>query len=434
MQHQSSFLAHARRFSALAATALLAASALSMPALAQNGTPPGADVDSLLRLARERNPDYAAVRQEASAASERIEAAGALPDPRLRVELQDLTMSGTQNPTLSPSRVGSTKYTVMQDLPWFGKRDLQREIAVREADGAQGRARAGWAELAARIKNGYAQFYYIDQNLRLSTEILDLLTRLEQVAQARYAGGLAAQTDVIRAQMERSNMQNELIALENDKRTAQSRLNVLLARPANAELAAPQRLRALPPPARLDHDALQERLRNGNPLVFADEARVGAAEKSRDLTYKNRYPDLTLGIVPVQVGSGVRQWEVMLELNIPLQQGSRRSKEREAEALLAAARSRKEATTNQLQSELSETLSALDAARRTAQLSADRLLPQAELTFRSALASYENGKVDFATVLEAQRQIRQARQTNIKAQAEGQARLADLERLLGEDL
>jgi outer membrane protein TolC len=62
------------------------------------------------------------------------------------------------------------------------------------------------------------------------------------------------------------------------------------------------------------------------------------------------------------------------------------------------------------------------------------LLPQAELTFNSALAGYENGKVDFATLLDAQRQIRQARQTQIKAQFEAQTRFTEIEKLIGEDL
>ena len=42
--------------------------------------------------------------------------------------------------------------------------------------------------------------------------------------------------------------------------------------------------------------------------------------------------------------------------------------------------------------------------------------------------------MDFATLLDAQRQIRKAKQDVIKAQAEQQARLADIERLIGEDL
>lgn len=102
--------------------------------------------------------------------------------------------------------------------------------------------------------------------------------------------------------------------------------------------------------------------------------------------------------------------------------------------MLAAARARKDALTDQAQADLSDSLSALDAARRTETAISTSLLPQAELSFKAALASYENGKVDFATLLDAQRQIRQARQNRIKVQAEGQARLADIERLLGEDL
>ena len=67
---------------------------------------PGASVDSLLEFARERNPEYAAMRFEAEAAGERVAPAGALPDPRLRTELMDITKSGEQNPSLLPGQIG----------------------------------------------------------------------------------------------------------------------------------------------------------------------------------------------------------------------------------------------------------------------------------------------------------------------------------------
>jgi cobalt-zinc-cadmium efflux system outer membrane protein len=394
----------------------------------------GSGVESLLDYAKANNPEYASMRHEAAAARERASAAGALPDPKLRVELQDITMFGQQNPTLLPSRVGSTRYTLMQDVPWFGKRGLQREIATLDADGATGRTMGTWADISSRIKSAYAQFYYIHQNQRLTSEILDLMGQLEKVAQARYAGGLAAQSDAIRAQVEKTNISNELVVLESERRMTQARLNMLLARPANEPLANPERLRALPAPAKLDFAALLDRIRGRNPLLFADDARLRAAEKSRDLTHKDRYPDVTFGIAPVQYRNSVKEWEVMFELNIPLQQSARRSREREAEAMLSAARSRKDATLNQVQAELAESLSALDAARRIETSIANSLLPQAELTYRAALAGYENGKVDFATLLDAQRQIRQAKQNQIKVQADAQVRLADIERLLGEEL
>ncbi|HAL37187.1 MAG TPA: transporter [Polaromonas sp.] len=396
--------------------------------------PPGADVERLLAIAREANPEYAGMRYEAQAAAERVTPAGALPDPRFRTELMDITKGGEQNPTLLPSNVGSTRYTLMQDLPWFGKRDLKREIAEFEAEGSRGKARGTWSELAAKIKTAQAQRYFLHGNEKLTQEILDLIVRLEKIAQNRYANGLSAQQDVIRAQIEQTNMKNELVALESESRQVNARLNALLARPAAAPLAQPEKLRTLPVPGQLNPAALEERVRTRNPQLFTEEARIKSAEKGRDLVYKNRYPDFNVGIAPVQYGSAIKEWGLMVEINIPLQQSSRRSQEREAEATLSAARSRKEASANQLLSELSENLAGLEAAQRTDVLATTSLLPQAELTFNAALAGYENGKLDFATLLDAQRQIRQAKQNQIKAQAEAQLRLAEVEKLLGEDL
>ncbi len=422
-----------RRFRLAPIFALLMAIGLGMPALAQE-PPIGASVDGLINYAKTRNPEYAAMQAEAEASGERVTPAGALPDPKFRTELRDITRFGEQNATLSPSRVGSTRYLLMQDIPWFGKRDLKREIAELEADGAKGRALGTWADVAGRIKVNFAQLYYVHRNEQLTREILDLMTRLEKVAQVRYSGGLAAQQDVIRAQVEQTNMRNELIALETEQHHLHARLNALLARPNNAPLQVPAQLRKLPAPVTLDYATLEERVRTRNPQLFADESKIKAAEKSRDLTYKNRYPDLTLGGGPIQYQNAIKEWELMVELNIPLQQSSRRAQERESESMLNAARSRKEATTNQVSAELAEALAGIEAARRTENLLTNSLLPQAELTFKAALAGYETGKVDFATLLDAQRQIRQARQNQLKAQVDAQMRLAEIERLLGEDL
>ena len=414
-------------------TTLFLTIALSSPLMAQEVLP-GRTLESLLDYARNNNPEYASMRHEADAAGERVTPAGALPDPKLRVELMDITRMGEQNATLSPSRVGSTKYTISQELPWYGKRDLKREIAELDAEGAQGRARGAWSEIAARLKTMYAQLYLLRRNEQITHEILDLMTRLEKIAQARYAGGLAMQQDIIRAQIEQTGMRNDLIMLENERNMLRARINMLLARPASASLAAPEALRSLPSPAKLDYVSLEDRVRARNPRLFADEAAIKSAEKKRDLAYKERYPDFMLGVTPVQYQNSVKEWQLMVEINIPLQQSSRRAMERESESMLSAARARKDASANQVLSELAENLSGIEAARRAEMLATTSQLPQAEITFNSALAAYENGKVDFATLLEAQQQIRKARLSQIKAQAEAQVRLAEIEKLLGEDL
>jgi outer membrane protein TolC len=386
-------------------------------------SPPGGSVEALLAVARQQSPEVIALRLEADAARERAAASGALPDPTLRLEERGIAADMGDR---------STKYTFIQPLPFWGKRDLKREAAEAEADAAAAGSDAGWLELAARIKTAYALDFALSRQLALSREVADLLDRLEAISRSRYAHGLTQQQDAIRARVERTAMQVEIVQTENERHHAQVRINGLLARPSHAALAEPQVLPVIP--VSLDHAALEDRLRAKNPSLFVDEARIRVAEKSRDVTYRNRYPDVALGVSPIQTSRRVSEWELMLEVNIPLQQGSRRSQERESERMLEAARARRDAGANRLLSELAENISAFEASQRIEQLTRGDLLPQAELTFQAALAGYENGKVDFATLLDAQRQIRKAKQDVIKAEAEQQARLAEIEKLVGGEL
>lgn len=395
---------------------------------------PGARIDSLLELAQQNNPEISRMRDEAAAAKERIEPAGALPDPKFRLELRDITRMGEQNPTLSPSQVGSTKYLLMQDIPWYGKRELKREIAEQDSLNAKGKVDETWNNIAAKIKTYYAQLYYLERNKQLTKEIVNLLVRLEKIAQSRYAGGLVAQQDVIRAQIEQTQMRNELINQETEKHHVSIQLNVMLNRPANALLAEPEQLRPLPDPERLDISQLEEKIKKNNPALLIAETGIIGAQKKYNLASKSRYPDFTVGISPIQYQNAIEEWELMIEFNIPLQQETGRAQEREALAMVSSAHAQRAATINQLIADLTENIAAMDAARRTAALTKDHLLPQAEMTFKAALAGYETGQVNFATLLDAQRQIRQARQNLIKAETDGQIRLAEIERTVGENL
>jgi len=397
--------------------------------------PLGRDLPGLLAYARAQSPEIRAMREEAEAAAHRVGPAGALPDPVLRVEFMNINNYGNDaSPSLLPWKVGETKYTLMQALPLWGKRELKRDAAAADVRQAEARASATWAELAARIKAAYAEYYRAAGNERLTKEVLGLMTRLEQVAQARYAGGLAAQADAIRAQLEQTAMRSELIMIDSEKRQIRARLNALLARESGAPLADPLELRAVPTLNTANASSLAERARSGNPQIQAELARVALAQKSRDLTQRNRYPDLTVGVSPSQMGSRITTWGVMLEMNIPLQQEARRGQQREAEAMVAASRSRAEALQQQLLGDLAVNLAGLEAARRNETLLKAQLLPQSELGLQSALAAYENGKAEFAMLLEAQRQIRKARLEILKTQVEAQMRLAEIERIVGEDL
>ncbi|OHC73096.1 MAG: transporter [Rhodocyclales bacterium RIFCSPLOWO2_02_FULL_63_24] len=395
----------------------------------------GGRVESLLDFARSRHPEFAALRAEADAAKARIEPAGALPDPMLRTELRDVTNESLDaSANLLPPRIGGARYTFSQALPWFGKRDLRRDVAGAAADEAQARSRAGWIDLATQIKVNYAQHHVHLTSIRYAQENLDLMRRVAEIARTRYASGIGSQQDALRAQSEIIAMETDLVMLEGESAQASARIRALLGRPENVRLRPPEKLRLLPPAAKLDMVALEARLRANNPQLAADDARITGAEKGRELVERNRYPDVNLGISPTQTRNRVSEWELMFEINIPLQQGSRRAQEREAGLNLEAARLRRQGNLNQALAALSESLAGLEVASRLESLVNNGLLPQAELNLNAALSAYENGRADFAAVLDAHRQLRRARGELVKARGDQQIRLAEIEKMVGEDL
>ncbi|HWR87449.1 MAG TPA: hypothetical protein VN277_03410, partial [Acidiferrobacterales bacterium] len=103
----------------------LATTGLSGPVVAQEAAL-GANLQGLLAHARAQSPELRAMQAEADAAAQRVGPAGALPDPVLRVELMNINNYGTDaSPSLLPWKVGETKYTLMQSLPLWGKRELK---------------------------------------------------------------------------------------------------------------------------------------------------------------------------------------------------------------------------------------------------------------------------------------------------------------------
>lgn len=394
----------------------------------------GANVQELLIWADTHNPELLAMRYETDAASERIAPAGALPDPLLRVQFEDFAGKDAPdgfNPL--PGKGSGTKYTLMQSFPLWGKLDLRKEVATAQFEQYKGRRLVAIAETHARIKNAYAQYFQTVGLKLLSEDILNLFRDLESVTRIRYASGLVPQQDVIRAQVEKTTLQSEIINLEAEQQQAQARLNAILGRSQNAPLSEAPELRRLPL-EKIDGAILKEKLVQNNPLLASQSAQISAADANKRLIEKNRYPDVTLGIAPTQRGSNISTWEAMLEVNIPIRLDTRRSQENEATAMLDAAKERRNGLENQVMGELQENLVAFEAAEKQLRLINNTLLPQAELTFRSALAGYENSKVDFTTLIDAQRAIRLARQGQIKMRVEQEVRFAEIERLIGEDL
>jgi outer membrane protein TolC len=127
----------------------------------------------------------------------------------------------------------------------------------------------------------------------------------------------------------------------------------------------------------------------------------------------------------------------MVNITIPFSPwtiGRRNYEIEESLAEIRTAKSNREAMRNMTLSQVGEAAAKVKAAQRSVELYREGLLSQAELSFRSALSAYQTGRVEFVSLLEAQRALREARMGYYKAAANLLQNSADLERAVGRDL
>lgn len=384
------------RFGRLAALTLLAM--LTAPVMVMAQSIPGSDVASVHAWLREHNPELRALQAETDAAFARIQPAGALPDPTASLSFRNLD---PDRPWQIPGNDREVGYSVRQQVPLWGKRGLARTAARQGAEATALDRGAVLRELIAEAEAAYVRYWHVDQAVAVLDRRLDLLRQVEEMAGVRYALGMAAQQDSIRAQVEQTVMQRERIQRLADKREAVAALNGVLGRPADAPLAHPAQQPVLAVRSGHLSDALNVLDSSAHPAVLAQQARARAARTNVELQRRNRYPDVTFGVGAMQREDGLESMEVMLEVEIPFQQKARRERERESRLLEQAALARMDATRQTLASQVAAAWAQWRSARERREITEQTLLPQADAAFQSALTSYQVGEVDFGTLLEA---------------------------------
>ena len=381
---------------------------------------PGATAEELLALVRNVNPDLAAAALEREQAVAKIYPAGALDDPMINVSRDQ--------------GFRQTLFSVSQDFPLWGKRELRRDVARADAAAAKGREGGVAAELQEQVKVSFAQYYQSDRAIVVHHEIYSLLRDLANTVRTRYGQGLGSQSDAIRADLAQTRLDPKLAALERDEKVARAKINALIARPADAPLARPAMLRKMPAGSSLKLDALVAHARDRNPMLASARAEIAAAVGERTLVDKSWYPDVTVSVGGDKLPNMSTQPVAGVGIKIPFQWGVREAQAHAATAKKGAAQARLDGTMLKIESDLQAALATLSQAQRTEDLLRNTLTPQSEAAYRSALVSYERGRGDLTPVLDAARARLEIRLELLEVQMQEQTALAAIERLIGDDL
>ena len=358
----------------------------------------GTDVTSIRTWLLQHNPELQALQAETEAAEARVIPAGALPDPMVQVELRDID---PDRPTFLPGNAGSKTYQLRQRVPLWGKRSLARDVASGQARAARLERSAVALDLLAEAEQAYVRYWHAEESVLVIDRLIGLLEQVEEMAGVRYALGMAPQQDAIRAQVERTTMQRERIQRQSDREEAIAMLNVALGRRADAALAGAVAPPYLPVASGSLAEALAHLDADDHPRLQASRMLAEAAHGAAQLQRRARWPDITVGVGAMQRDDRVESYELMLEVEIPLQRRAIRERERERLRMEDAAIARARVARNALAGRLGIAWTQWRSARDKRQLIEKSQLPQSDANFKSALASYQVGEVDFNTLLEA---------------------------------
>lgn len=354
----------------------------------------------LLREAVGARPELARAQATLDADLARVSQVRALPDPTLSLGIQN---DGFKRLQIGEMETSYWSIVAAQTFPWYGKRGLRAKVQSLGAKQSETDLMRTRLSVRAEVERGYLDLLLVRDRLRILGTLEILWLQAEGLSRSRYETGDGAQTDVLRAQLERSRLQQQRWALVADERRALAALNRSVGRPLDLSIPTVVSLRDISDPPLPDSSSAEADLETGSPELR--KARLAADQSGAlvSLARKDYFPDVTVsgGVMP-RGGSFESMWQAGVSVPLPLWAAGKQSKAvSEYRLRRQAAESSAEAIRRLARQRLEERRATLTALLQTNRLYRSGLLIQSEATVSSAIAQYRVARVPFASVLEA---------------------------------
>jgi len=344
-------------------------------------------------------PELKQAEATVTAERERVPQVGALPDPVLLLGIQNDGFNGIQI-----GKMETSWYQVMisQGLPWPGKRGFREDVAKLGADQAETsvvRLRLG---TEADVRRAYLDLLVVRERLALLDDLERIWQRSIGTARARYEAGDAAQSDVMRSQLELNRIQQRRWSMRAEEASRVQALNRLRGHPLDEPIGSGSAVGDLPLPALPElTTAIDDAEARSPELAWAHVASTQAEAQTR-LARRERYPDLSIQVGIMPRGALEPMWTAGVSIGLPIWSGRKQSRAvAESEARANASAQGAEAVAQVLRLRVAERRAALASLLETIRIYRQGLLVQSQATTESTLAQYRVGKVTFASVLDA---------------------------------
>jgi cobalt-zinc-cadmium efflux system outer membrane protein len=379
------------------------------------------------------NPRLKAMEAEALMAHKRIRPARALDDPRLKLGANSLPAT---DPNFRDSDMTTKEFGVSQMIPLGGKLSAREAIAEIEYRQARERLRGERIELVTMLRAASYELAFVRASIVIVNDIRAQIRLVIDGEIAASKSGMGSLTGVIKANLEYSMIEEELITLARKEVELRQRIRYLAGgdvEPATDGLLAP--VFARPPGEGLEADLFES-----NPnLAILRLAHERASEIAR-LRQRDLVPDVELGLSYMQRDNGPMgkrddMVSGMASFNLPLYYTSKNA------PMIDEARLGRETAARLYDDRRNELLARArtlvdSLARWEAQyrLYTAQIIPQSSLALEAALARYLTGAVEFMPVVDTLRMLLRYRREALMALKEYHTAVAEIKALTGKEV
>lgn len=395
-------------------------------------------VDFYVQTALARNPEIQALERRVAAQSEVIPQVTTLPDPMLSNAFWPISDNSLQTAAGRATNV----LTMSQSFPWFGKLRLRGQVAEADTQIALSQLAEIQLKVIEDVKTTYYEIYFSQQAIKITEDNEKFLRDYITLADARYKVAKSSQQDVLRAQVELSKLQDQLVALRRQWKVAQADMAKLLSASPESDLraldsptlpAVPDQMERLYEVALATRPELQGRLQ----AILRDQRRV-------DLAKLNYFPDVAVGVswgsitetgaVARMTANGNDTVSFAVGINLPIWQDKLAAGVREAQNRQAESSQLLQVAKDDIMRHVRRLSVQALALEQQVTLYRKEIVPRADQTLRVATADYKVGKVDALTVLDNYTQLLRFQIQQVRLESALGQVLSSLERAVGGQL
>ena len=374
-----------------------------------------------ISLTLRRNPDLAAFSMEVRAADAAVLQSGVFPNPVLEV-----TGDNLRNARKQEAGDRTTSVRIGQLIELGGKRESRKRLAVTGRDLASLDYEAKRIEILSQVAKRFVDVLASQDRRTLAAESVRLAGQFADAVAKRVQAGKVSPVEETRARLAYASAEVELEQAGREFVSARQALGALWGDPNPSFRSAAGDLaqgRSLP-----RYEELVERV-HGNPELTRWSAEIARRQATVDSERAKAVPDVTVS-AGVSRYSQFQDRAYMVEFSIPIPVFDlNRGGILEASRRLDRSAEEQRATRVRLLTELAQTYQRLAAIDREIATFRSTLLPGAQSAFDAATLGYQLGKFGFLDVLDAQRTLFQMRSQYLRALADYQRGVAEIERL-----